>query len=145
MAFSGRLLTDAIKDLLAVPGGLTVYVGEKKKADPGGWSGVEGASPFVPYTVIYPTPGGYFDGTLSAPFADGRPDYVITSFGSTATQAQWGSDRVFDTLTTAKPVVAGRLVQLLIPDVEGGVVRDDDVSPPIFYSPWRWRIFETSA
>lgn len=144
MAFSGRLLTGAIADLLET-NGLTVYVGVKDDTDPGGWTGAEGASTYEPYTVIFPVTGGYFEGPICQPNADGRPDYIITSFGSTSAQAQWGDDRVHEILTTSKPTIAGRVVQSLICDVHGGVVRDDDVTPPVFSSPSRWRVFETAV
>lgn len=144
MAFSGRDLTDAIETLLAAAG-LTVYVGDKPEGSAGGWQGAEGASTFDPYTVIFPVTGGFFEGTISEPFADARPDYIISSFGATPQQAQWGNDTVFETLTTSKPTVSGRVVQNLVPDVEGGTVREDDVTPPIWHSPSRWRAMETAA
>lgn len=139
---SGRLLTDAIADVLT-DAGLLVGVGTKP-AD-GGWQGSEGASPFTPYVVLSPVTGGYFDGPLGAPFVDARPDYIITSYGATVAQAQFVNDQVHVTLTSSVPTVTGMVVQLMVPDVEGGAHRDDDVTPPVYYSPSRWRVLMTPA
>lgn len=142
MSFSGRLLTEAIKTLLTTAG-LLVGIGDKPVG--GGWQGTPGASTFKPYTIIWPTVGGVYDGTIGEPFSDARPDYTITSYGATSDQAQWGDDKVFATLTTTKPTVSGRVVQLAIPDVQAGAQPDYDVTPPVFFAPARWRIYDTSA
>lgn len=142
MSFSGRLLTDAIVTLLTNAG---LVVGSGTKPATGGWQGTPGESVFTPYVVVYATTGGYFDGPISTPFADAMPDYVISSFGSNQQQAQFTNDLVYTTLTGSKPTAAGMSVELVSPDVEGGVVRDDDVTPAIHYSPTRWRIFTTPS
>lgn len=142
MSFSGRALTEAIAELLDDAG---LLVGVGVKPDGAGWQATPGASTYKAYTIIWPTVGGTYHGTLAEPFADGRPDYTITSYGATAAQAQWGDDKVFDTLTTQKPEVSGRVVQLAVPDVHGGAVPDYDVSPVEFFCPTRWRIFDTPA
>lgn len=142
MAFSGRLLSEAIKTLLT-NAGLSVDIG--KPPSTGGWQGTPGASSFNAYTIIWPIVGGYYEGTLADPFEDARPDYTITSYGVSAQQAQWGDDVVFATLTSSKPTVAGRVVQLAIPDVHGGAEPDFDVDPPVYFCPTRWRILETAA
>jgi hypothetical protein len=142
MSFQGRLLTQAIIDLLE---SAYLLVGDGDKPSGGGWQGTPGQSTFEPYIVVYAVTGGYFDGTIGEPFVDARPDYIISSFGATQQQAQWGNDVVFETLTTSKPSVSGQVVELIVPDVEGGAVRDDDVSPPIFHSPSRWRFFLTPS
>ena len=140
---SARLLTDAIATALT-DGGLLVGVGTKPAG--GGWAGTQGASTFAAFTIVYPSPGGYSDGTVATPFDDVNPDYIISSFGSTVDQAQWGDDKVRATLTAAGAVtVSGRSVMLVIPDVDGGVIRDDDVTPPIFHAPTRWRVMTTAA
>jgi hypothetical protein len=139
MSFSGRLLTAAIINLLDS----TLLVGDGDKPAGGGWQGAPGASAFEPYTVVYAVTGGYFEGTIGQPFADARPDYIISSFGATQQQAQFGNDAVRTALLGGTLSVSGATVQLASPDVDGGAVRDDDVSPPIFYSPSRWRFFVT--
>lgn len=142
-AHSARDLSAAIVTALE-DADLLVGLGDKPAG--GGWAGAAGASTFTAYTVVYPTPGGFSDGTMSVPFDDVQPDYIISSFGSTVEQAQWGDDEVRAALTAAGALtVAGRSVSLVIPDVDGGVIRDDDLTPPIFHSPTRWRIRTTEA
>lgn len=142
-AHSARLLTTAIETALD-GAGLLVGVGSKPTG--GGWAGAPGDSVFAAYTVIYPTPGGSATGTISTPFDDVMPDYVISSFGATVEQAQWGDDLVRSTLTAANAVsVSGRSVMLISPDVDGGTIRDDDVQPPIFHCPTRWRFMTTAS
>lgn len=137
----GRPLTAAIVAALTAAG---VLAGEQK---PEGvdWQGTPGESVFVAYVVVRPTPGGVFFGTMDAPFDDAQPDYIISSFAADSAACQELSDLVFATLIAAELTLSGRVVQLIIPDVEGGVVVDDDVQPRIYYSPTRWRIFTTSS
>jgi hypothetical protein len=137
-----RDLTAGIVALIAADGW---DVGEGIRPDGVGWQGTPGASAFVPYVVVHPTPGGVYDGTISAPFGDAQPDYVISSYAATQSQCQNLADQVYEVLTTSFPTVTGRVVQLMMPDVDGGVVRDDDAQPPVFYSPTRWRIYTTTA
>jgi hypothetical protein len=141
MSFKGRLLTDAIITLLE---GEYLLVGDGDKPSGGGWQGTPGQSKYEPYTVVYAVTGGYFDGTIGEPFVDGRPDYIISSFGATQQQAQWGNDTVYAVLTSSKPTVSGAVVQLIVPDVDGGAVRDDDEGIAVYHSPSRWRFFVTS-
>lgn len=139
----GRQLTAAIKQLLESDGWI---VGEGEAPDAGeSWQGTPGASSFVPYIVLFPSPGGVFDGSLGDPFGDGRVDYIIHSYGATQAQCQTVGDAVYAALTAGRPQMVGRVVQLASPDVEGGCVRDDDAEPSIFYSPTRWRIYTTAA
>ena len=138
---SGRTLTDAIITALEAA---SLTVGDGIKPSGAGWQGTPGSANFNPYIVVYPTPGGFYDGTIGETFADARVDYTISSFGASREQAQWGADQVFATLIDPSNVtVSGRSVQLISPDVDGGVIRDDDVQPPIFHSPTRWRVSTT--
>lgn len=141
-ASAGRLLTNAIIALLEADG---LTVGDALTPEGVGWQGAPGASNFEEYVVVFPVTGGYFDGTISEAFADGRPDYIIHAYGATREQCQIANDAVFVSLTTSKPTVAGFTVQHVSPDVEGGAVRDDDVQPPIFFAPTRWRFFVTPS
>lgn len=141
-AYKGRDLTAAIVSDLTTAGAL---VGQGDKPAGGGWQGTPGASVFVAYVVVHPTPGGVFDGSLDEPFDDAQPDYIISSFAATQVACQELADVVFARMLSAVLPLTERRVQLVIPDVEGGVVRDDDVQPPVFYSPTRWRIFTTSS
>jgi hypothetical protein len=138
---SGRELTNAIiTALTAVP----LTVGDGIKPAGAGWQGTPGSANFNPYVVVYATPGGYYDGPITTPYADARVDYTITAFGASQDQAQWGADKVFAALIVPTNVtVSGRSVQLLSPDVDGGCIRDDDVQPPVYFSPTRWRVMTT--
>lgn len=142
MPFRGQPLTAAIIDLLE---GAGLLVGDGIAPSGGGWQGAEGASTFVPYSIVYAVTGGYFEGTMCEPYANARPDYIVTSIGATQQQCQFQNDEVHGVLTTQKPVVAGQIVDLLSPDVEGGATRDDDVQPPVWFSPSRWRAFMSPA
>lgn len=139
----GLDLTDAIVEALEADGWI-VGRSLRPKTPATGWQGAAGASAFIPYIVVHPTPGGYFTGSISDPFGDAQADYIIQAFGGDPRQAQLVNDAVFRVLTTTVLVVDGRQVQLAIPDVDGGVVRDDDVQPPVFYTPTRWRILTTT-
>ena len=142
-AHSARLLTAAI-DTTLTAAGLLVGVGTKPVG--GGWADAPGGSTYAPYTVIYPTPGGTATGTLTVLYDDVQPDYIISSFGATVAQAQWGDDEVRAALVAAGAVtVSGRSVLLVDPTVDGGVIRDDDVTPPVFHAPTRWRVMTTAA
>jgi hypothetical protein len=139
----GRLLTAAIISAIEADDWI---VGEGIKPENGeGWQGSPGASTFVPYVVVYPTPGGTFDGSLADPYDMVQPDYVIHAIGATQQQCQLLSDALFDLLTSATLTVAGRSIQMMRPDVEGGVVRDDDAQPPLYYAPARWRVWTTTS
>jgi hypothetical protein len=139
-----RDLTDAIVDALELAG---LVVGRGiKPATGAGWQGDPGASTFIPYVVVHPSPGGVYDGSLETPFDDAQPDYVVSAIAATQTACQVTADAAFAVLLTAPSfVMDGRVVQLAEPDVDGGVVRDDDVQPPVYYSPTRWRFYTTSA
>lgn len=142
-AHSARALTAAV---VAKLDATALLVGTGTKPVGGGWAGTPGTSVFNPYTIVYPTPGGSSSGSLSVPFDDVSPDFIITSFGASVEQAQWGDDLVRSTLVSPAVItVTGRTVMLAIPDMDGGVMRDDDVQPPIFYTPTRWRLMTTAA
>jgi hypothetical protein len=139
---SGRELTNAIISALTTAG-LVVGDGIKPTSN-AGWQGAPASANFNPYVIVYATPGGFYDGPVGDSFADARVDYTISAFGASQDQAQWGADKVFATLTNpANVTVSGRSVQLISPDVDGGCIRDDDVTPPVFHSPTRWRAMTT--
>ena len=141
--YSARALTTA---LVAKLDATALRVGTGTKPAGGGWAGTPGASVFNPYTVVYPTPGGSSDGSLGIPFDDVSPDFIISSFGASVEQAQWGDDLVRATLVSPAVIaVTGRTVMLAIPDMDAGVMRDDDVSPPLYHAPSRWRLMTTSS
>lgn len=96
----------------------------------------------APYCVLYPDPGQ----AVRASLADDRVDFTgvlqITSVGATAEQALNYSDRSAAALS-APLVVAGR--NGWRPEALDGtpVHRDDDVTPPVYYSAARYRLRST--
>ena len=111
--------------------GLTVYLG-------GAPSGISPA-PDEPYVVLYPEPGR----AEVASLADERTAFSaivqLTCVGLTAEQTMSVSDRAAAALS-AVLAVAGR-VSWKPESLDGQPVRrDDDVVPPCFYAPSRYRL-----
>jgi hypothetical protein len=110
---------------------LTVYLG----GAPPGVSPTDTA----PYVVLYPEPGR----TMAASLADNRVDFSavvqLTCVGLTAEQAMSVSDRAIAALSVVL-TVAGRASWK--PESLDGqpVQRDDDVVPPCYYAPSRYRL-----
>jgi hypothetical protein len=122
---------DAVTQVLTAAQ-LTVYLG----------GAPQGVSP--PYVVLYPSPGT----PVRASLADNRVDWQgtvqLTCVGATAEQALNVSDRATAALD-APLTVAGR--QGRRPEALDGqpVTRDDDVTPPLFYTAARWRLRSTPS
>jgi hypothetical protein len=138
----GAELTAALIAMLQADGWA---VGDAEAPDDAGWQGTPGASAFVPYVDVWPTPGGIADGTMSDPYADVQPDYIIRVWGATRAQCEAVNDRVWYRMLTTHLVLDGRQVQLVAPEVLPGAVREDVGQPPLWYAPGRWRISTTPA
>ncbi|MFJ2579970.1 hypothetical protein [Kitasatospora aureofaciens] len=97
-----------------------------------------------PYAVLYPSPGA----PVRASLADDRVNYQavvqITCVGATAEQALNVCDRARAALD-GPLAVAGRTAWR--PEALDGqpVQRDDDVTPPVYYSAARWRLRSTPS
>ena len=102
-----------------------------------------GATP--PYVVVYPLTGGTFDGGLDAPNDDARPTYQLSSVSANAQQCEWLADKARTAMVSASLTLTDRTVQKIDPVFTGGVIRDDDVQPPLFYSPERFEVWTTPA
>lgn len=121
---------DAVQTALEAAG-LTVYVG----------GAPQGVAPTdtTPYVVLYPEPGR----AEAASLADNRTNFSavvqLTCVGLTAEQAMSVSDRAIGAMSTVL-TVAGRASWK--PEALDGqpVQRDDDVVPPNFYAPSRYRL-----
>lgn len=121
---------DAVSAALTTAG-LTAYLGG---APPG-------VSPTAadPYVVLYPEPGR----AEVASLADNRTNFSavvqLTCVGLTAEQAMSVSDRAAAALS-AVLTVTGRTSWKPEPLDGQPVQRDDDVTPPCFYAPSRYRL-----
>jgi hypothetical protein len=115
-------------------------VGDGEKPDGGGWQGPPAASSFVGYVNVHPTPGGTTDGTIAAPRADAQADYSLISIGATPRQAEQIGDDVRRTMLATPLFVTDRQVAEVRLDMLGGVIRDDQVQPALFYVSDRYRL-----
>ncbi|RCG31985.1 hypothetical protein DQ384_05435 [Sphaerisporangium album] len=105
-----------------------------------GWQGEPGQSAFVPYIVLFPSPGST-DGDLGDPNAYLDYETQATVVGATAGQVEQVMDKVKAALVGRQLAVAGRnsyRVQL----GEGGrpITRDDTVQPPEYYASALFRL-----
>ncbi|MBP2704400.1 hypothetical protein JOL79_11305 [Microbispora sp. RL4-1S] len=84
-----------------------VLVGRATAPEGGGWQGEPGHSPYVPYAVIYPSPG-VPDGNVAEPVA--YLDYTaqINCWGADADQAETCADQVRAPLIGKRLTVPGR-------------------------------------
>lgn len=138
---SGAAVTSAIVARLTAGG---VLVGRGEAPSTGGWAGTPGQSTFTPYTVVHPTIGGTTDGSIAEPDEDVSPDYTLTSVGATQQQCEIQCDKAVTAMFAAQlSISGGRVVSLLRYDQVAGVLRDDDVKPPVYFAPARFRIVTT--
>jgi hypothetical protein len=131
MSYTGRPVTDSIVTLLA---GAGLLVGEGDKPAGAGWQGTPGQSTFRAYVVVHPIGAASIDGTLDTPSDDVFALHQLSAFGATQDSCQQVADR-------ARAVMLGAGWQL---EFLGGVVRTDDVQPPLFMSPDRYSAFRTT-
>lgn len=97
-----------------------------------------------PYVVVYPIPGGSTTGTLATPDDDAILVYQVTCVGKTREQAEWLADKAL-ILLEGNVAVTGRRVLRVSLDMHGGTQRDDQLTPPVFWSTPRFRIISTPA
>jgi len=120
-------------------------VGDNEAPDAGGWQGSPGASTFVPYVDVHPSPGGPTDGTMATPSSDAFPDYQIISVGATRAQAEHIGDEVREAMFQGPLTVPDRSVAHLRLDMLGGCVRDDTVQPAVWFVSDRYRLSTVPA
>lgn len=99
-----------------------------------------------PYVVLYPIPGGSFDGPLNDSQADVTLVYQITAVGLTRQQAQVAIDICRALMKKANVTVPNRKVRdlkHLTPN--SGVIRDDDLPNPVFYGYDRYQLDTTPS
>lgn len=126
---------NAVKDALE-DAGLLVGLGEAPPSAPPSGTSYE-------YAVLYFAPGQ----SVSESIADQRTDFdtvfQVTCVGKTEERCLWVADQVRKALH-GPLVVDGR--QAWRPEELGGppVLRDDDVSPPLFFVPIQYHLKSTS-
>lgn len=96
-----------------------------------------------PFCVVYPIPGGATNGSLEDPNADAELIYQSTCVGKSREQAEWVADKTLLLLSGFS--VTGRVVTQIELEDFGGVSRDDDVQPPLWYGTPRFRVYSTPA
>ncbi len=116
-------------------GGLTVGDGEAPRT---------GNPPKIvaPCVVVHMVPGGQVDGTAGDPdgWADAR--FQLTAVGRMAAEARHVADRAGQALDTNGITVPGRKIRRLRPvGPWGPTVRDNDVTPPLFYATRTYGMF----
>ncbi len=95
------------------------------------------------YVVVYSLPGGSIDGTLGAPNDDASVMYQLTSVGADRRQCEWVADRARQVILSAVMPLTDRIISPVMVDMLGGTIRDDDIQPPVWYSPDRYRVMTT--
>ena len=103
-----------------------------------------GADPEVGYFTVYPITGGATGGTLAGPQDDAELIYQVTCTGSTRQQVEWLVDKARE-LLLAGIAVAGRKLPRIREEQNPGVFRDDQQTPPVFWSPAQFRLYTTPA
>lgn len=94
-----------------------------------------------PYVAVYPVPGGGTTGTLANPDDDAFLIYQITCVGVSRQQAEWLEAKALALLGGLQ--VEGRRIARVALDMHGGIQRDDQAEPPVFYSTPRFRLIST--
>jgi len=103
----------------------------------------DGTGLTTPYAVLHPIPGGSRSGTVAAPEDDCELVYQVTCVGDSRRAARWVNDKVDAAMQSIS--VTGRFVGPVLLDSNPGVLRDTDVTPHVFYSTPRYRVFTTTA
>lgn len=124
-------LTDAIISALQRAG---LSVGDAIRPDP---------LPSQGYVVVYPLTGGTANGPIGHPDDDASVIYQLTSVGRIRKECEWVADKARRALLAASLPIGDRMVVRVGVDMLGGILRDDDVQPPVFYSPDRYRVMTT--
>lgn len=141
-----RTHTDAIVARLTLNAGMAIFDAGPPALDTlgggasWGWQGTPGESRFLPYGIVYPLPGGVFNGTLGCPDDDASLIWQVTCVGGTRSQCEWAADKVLEALVGHRLAVPGRSTARLWADMPGGGARrDDTVQPPVFIATPRFR------
>lgn len=100
-----------------------------------------------PYVVVYPIAGRESFGTsrsgsLEEPFEDAELVYQVTCAGGSRKEVEWLADKVEVLLDGV--TVAGRRIHV-VPEMNPGVTRTSNETPPIFEATPRYRLMSTPS
>lgn len=125
-----RIHTTAFVEALQ---GAGLVVGRGEKPGGSGWQGEPGDTVFVPYVVLYPSPGTT-DGDLCDPHE--YLDYQVQATCVAATQegVEAVADIVKAALVGVRLTVTGRSLYPCQIVADRPASRDDQVSPPVHYA-----------
>ena len=102
-------------------------------------------APFTyPYAVIFPMSDIANDGSLNNPTQISVYSFQVSSFGLTMEQAQWMQEKAREVLLGWTPTVTGMGTTPIDRAGDGQLLRDDDVSPPVFSAIDRFRMYASS-
>lgn len=102
---------------------------------------VKPAAAGLPYAVIYPMTDVSNAGPLNDPTQVSVYQWQVTCVGQTMEQAQWMQHKVRSVLLGWIPTVSGIGTTPVDLAAGSGVTRDDDVSPPQFYTTDSYRLY----
>lgn len=127
---AARPHTDAVVACLEDAG---LLVGRGEKPLGAGWQGSPGASVFVPYVVLWPSPGDTA-GDLCDPHE--YLDYMVqaTCIGSTQEGAEAVADAVKIALVGVRLMVPNRSLYPFQITLDRPVTRDDTVAPTLHFA-----------
>lgn len=97
----------------------------------------------APYAVLYPWPDVFREGGLSDANQITVTRFQVTCVGDTMEEAQWMQHKVRAALIGWVPNTAGITATPVELDDDSGVLRDDDRTPPVFYTTDRFRFWLT--
>lgn len=126
----------AVKALLETELGAGM-VGYGVKPAAGGWQTAGTPTPstvFKGYAVIWAGQSTSGEGTAVDAATDGVQGWQVSTFGSTAEQADAIRDRCRTALLGKRLTLAGRSCDPVRYSDGQNVVRDDDVSPPVYFA-----------
>jgi hypothetical protein len=100
----------------------------------------------TPYVVVHLLGGGNMGGPITDPQVDVQVRIQVNSIGDTAEQAMNTAELVNALMVKSNITITGRAV-LKVPKetTSDGIVRDDDISPPLFYAYDVWRLWTTPS
>jgi hypothetical protein len=123
--------TDAV---LAALRSSTLPVGDGVRPAGAGFPGQDTSATFVPYGVLFQGVPVRIDGPSSDPNADVAAEYQVTSIGVTRASATLVADALRKAFLHAELAVPQRCVQLVQWTSGRPAVRDDAVTPPLFFA-----------